>query len=52
MEKYALYFDEEFIATFSDYLLAKEFAKSYRWMFAIVDIVDMMNGVLCYRWVC
>ena len=52
MEKYALYFDEEFIATFSDYLLAKEFAKSYRWMFAIVDIVDMTNGALCYRWVC
>ena len=51
MEKYALYFDEEFIATFSDYLLAKEFAKSYQWMFAIVEIMDMTDGALCYRWV-
>ena len=51
MEKYALYFNEEFIATFSDNLLAKEFAKSYQWMFAIVEIMDMADGVLCYLWI-
>lgn len=51
MKKYAIYWNGVYFLAFESYWYARIAASALERPMSVVEIVDMTDGVLCYRWV-